>query len=303
MKVLIFGGTGMLGSMAAKCMPDEWEVQATARVRSPLPYDLVNLRWRRFDVGHPGWEDDLGGLVTGQDWVVNCLGATKPLMGESAASVVNAVLPGLMAATCQVVGARMIHASTDCVYDGSQGLRREEDPPSAQDDYGARKAQGEPPGAIVVRCSLVGPECRAPARHLLGKTLEGLVRQGYTDHLWNGLTTLHWARLVVAAIRFGVTLPSPLHLVPEGAVTKARLLRTIFQAFTVAGLDLEAVRSGMPTDMRLATSYPGTLARFWRLAGYDPPPTIEQMLQELADFCHAELWPPNQHQYWGRRQP
>ena len=81
MKVLVLGGTGMLGSMVAKVLPDEWQVLVTARVPAPYPYELVNTWWRRFAVDTTAWQEDFRSLADGCDLIVNCLGATKPLMG------------------------------------------------------------------------------------------------------------------------------------------------------------------------------------------------------------------------------
>src|SRR3990167_3497080 len=119
MKVLVLCGTGVRGSMVAKVLPDEWEVLVTARVPAPYPYELVNTWWRRFSVDHTAWQEDLKRLADGCDWIVNCLGATKPLMGEDAAYTCNAHFPGVVAG----LGPPVIHPSTDCVFDPT--IRRE----------------------------------------------------------------------------------------------------------------------------------------------------------------------------------
>ena len=78
---------------------------------------------------------------------------------------INAEAPGLLAQECAARGIRLVHVSTDYVFDGD--ARRpytEEDPVSPRTEYGRGKLEGERrvgdamPGALVVRTSWVfGP--------------------------------------------------------------------------------------------------------------------------------------------------
>jgi len=69
------------------------------------------------------------------------------------------------------VGARLVHVSSDVIFDGTKpGPYTEEDPPSPITDYGRAKAEAEHivrsvhPGALVVRTSLIYGG-REPSRH------------------------------------------------------------------------------------------------------------------------------------------
>ena len=92
-----------------------------------------------------------------------------------------------------------MHASSDGVFRPDVGDRNAVEPGDATDDYGASKCAGEravlDAGGLVIRCSIVGPEVLEP-QSLLGWLLrqEGEIR-GFTNHLWNGITTLEWARV------------------------------------------------------------------------------------------------------------
>lgn len=78
---------------------------------------------------------------------------------------INAEAPGLLAQECAARGIRLVHVSTDYVFDGE--ARRpytEEDPVSPRTEYGRGKLEGERrvgdamPGALIVRTSWVfGP--------------------------------------------------------------------------------------------------------------------------------------------------
>jgi len=72
-----------------------------------------------------------------------------------------------VARAATVVGARLVHVSSDLVFDGEKGSPYvEEDDPAPVNDYGRDKADAEPgvldacPDAVVVRTSLIygGPE-------------------------------------------------------------------------------------------------------------------------------------------------
>ena len=78
---------------------------------------------------------------------------------------VNAEAPGLLAEECAARGIRLVHVSTDYVFDG-QGSRpyTEEDLPAPRSEYGRSKLEGEQqvraalPAALIVRTSwLFGP--------------------------------------------------------------------------------------------------------------------------------------------------
>ncbi len=72
----------------------------------------------------------------------------------------NALLPPRLLAMCKVAGARLIHISTDCVFDGTRGMYRESDFADATDLYGRSKYLGElhDPQAVTLRTSIIGPE-------------------------------------------------------------------------------------------------------------------------------------------------
>ncbi len=79
------------------------------------------------------------------------------------AKVLNAELPGLLAADCRERGAGFIHVSTDQVFDGKKALSyTEEDPTNPQHVYGKTKRDGEQAvldaksGALVIRTNIVG---------------------------------------------------------------------------------------------------------------------------------------------------
>lgn len=83
------------------------------------------------------------------DVVVNCAAYTAVDRCETDREncwQVNAIGPGIIAAACVQSGTRMVHISTDYVFDGNKSLPepyRESDPVHPVSEYGASKEMGE----------------------------------------------------------------------------------------------------------------------------------------------------------------
>ena len=188
--VVVLGASGMLGSMCE-------------RVFRKAGHHVVAIR--RGDLGFDACSaagvDALRQLGP-FDTLINCVAITRlakvdaPILASLLE--VNSLLPWRLCEIAQAVGARLLHISTDAVFRGGQEPLFEDSPCDADDLYGLSKRMGEPPAAnsLSVRCSIIGPE-REPRGHLLGWLLgqaDGSVVNGYTDHVWNGVTTLQLAR-------------------------------------------------------------------------------------------------------------
>lgn len=98
----------------------------------------------------------------------------------AAAAAANAVAPGVLAETCREIGARLVHVSTDYVFDGTGTVPyREEDPVGPRSAYGRTKLEGEErvraalPEALIVRTAWVF----GPGRNFVRTILEAAARQ------------------------------------------------------------------------------------------------------------------------------
>ncbi len=133
--------------------------------------------------------------------VVNCVGIVKqrPTAKESIPSLeINALLPHRLAVLCKGVGARLIHLSTDCVFNGKKGNYLEADSSDAEDLYGKTKFLGEvhDENCLTLRTSIIGREL---SRHksLLDWFLaqKGTVK-GFKNAIYTGFTTLEMGRII-----------------------------------------------------------------------------------------------------------
>jgi len=145
--ILVTGANGQLGrelQMLAAVNP-EYDFLFTDR--SQLPIEDQEQVDAFFSIHQPSW-------------CINCAAFTAVDKAESdkdAAFRINGDAPGYLAAACHLHGARLIHISTDYVFDGNSATPlKESDPTGPINSYGASKLAGEEkamqnnPGATVI---------------------------------------------------------------------------------------------------------------------------------------------------------
>lgn len=251
--IAILGLNGMLGSMVS----ETWEG------------DFVSYNREDFDALNPNLDK-----LMHKDWVINCIGLIKPYCDDVEKAIkVNALFPHWLPNNT-------IQIATDCVYSGKKGSYVETDEHDATDVYGKTKSLGESKYIKNLRCSIIGPEVKNHIS-LLDWFLAQDKANGFTNHLWNGVTTYHYSKIIQGAIRANIELPRLQHIVPADKVTKAELLRIIARAYNkdIKVTDMEAPEA---VDRTLSTNNPELNSKLWQAAGYDNPPTVEQMVQELV---------------------
>lgn len=274
-RVLVLGITGMLGNAMFRLLADSpgIEVQGSSRSAAALRHFPEALHPRivtGIDVEHP---DQLTALLerTRPQVVVNCIGLVKQLAEAEdplAALPINSLLPHRLARLCALIGARLVHISTDCVFSGTRGAYVEGDVPDAQDLYGRSKLIGEVdyPHAITLRTSIIGHEL-ASAHGLVGWFLaqQGSVR-GFTKAVFSGLPTVELARVIRDHV-----LPRPhmrgLYHVSAAPIAKYELLKLVARVY---GKTID-----ITPDDRLVIDRSLDSTRFRAETGYQPQSWVE----------------------------
>lgn len=152
-RLLITGGSGYLGQRLTRRARARWDVTATYLSRRPL---IPGCRWIRLDVCDPREVVRLFERVAPQVVIHTAAHRSGPDMGR-----VNVDGTRHVALAALRAGARMIHLSTDVLFDGRKGSYVESDPPSPITPYGRSKADAETllaewtPQAAIVRTSLI----------------------------------------------------------------------------------------------------------------------------------------------------
>jgi dTDP-4-dehydrorhamnose reductase len=166
MRIAITGTTGRVGQALARFFGEGHEVVDLSRIR--------------FDLAAGALQPLLGELEF--DLLLNPAGLTGLEQCEDEPSLawrVNAGAPAEMAAFCRDHGKKLLHFSTDYVFDGLEpGLRTEDDRPAPLSVYGKTKLEGEQAvlaaGGTVMRVSWVfGPEKAAFPDLILDRALAG----------------------------------------------------------------------------------------------------------------------------------
>lgn len=289
LKVIVLGGTGMLGSLVLETLQEAQGIQVIGTTRAAPPGDAFT--WRVLEARQTD-ASELERILERADWVINCIGLIKHRMTEDdqrdvvPALEVNALFPHSLAEVARRQGCRVLQIATDCVYSGCKGRYLETDPHDALDVYGKTKSLGEvrAPGFHNLRCSIIGPEKRNSLSLLewfLSQPKGARVR-GFTNHRWNGVTTLHFARVCAGIIRSGLELPSLAHLVPADTASKAQMLHAFAVEFGRSDLRIDDCQAPMAIDRTLTTLVPTLNKELWKAGGYLEPPTIAQMIGELA---------------------
>lgn len=275
-RVLVLGVTGMLGSMVEAVLRSatRYDVRGTARqTETERAFESPPSGPYAFDAERDG---DAALLRIVEDFrpsfIINGIGVIKPYCrdddpaGIRRAIMVNALFPYRLAAAARRARARVLQIATDCVFSGKEGQYIESDPHDPLDVYGKTKSLGEVKAEHVLhlRCSIIGPE---PFRKIslmewFLKQEDGATVQGFTHHLWNGVTTLQFSQccadIVSAGESFFDTLVgvSPVHhFIPNATVTKYDLLRVLADAFGKRVRIEKASEPGPPVNRTLASLY------------------------------------------------
>lgn len=240
MKILVVGASGMIGSTVLRVLSErkDWEVYGTVRngnTKRFFPAVIAERLMEEVDVAH---SDALLKVLDGirPDVVINCAGLTKhkPEAEDPLVSIpINTLMPHRLAGLCKLVGARMVHISTDCVFSGEKGGYTEDDFADARDVYGKSKALGEVmyPHAITLRTSTIGHELQS--RHgLLDWFLfqEGRCK-GYTHAIFSGLPTVIFAQ-VVRDVVIPYSELSGLYHVAAKPISKFDLLNLVAKVYS-----------------------------------------------------------------------
>lgn len=206
-RILILGGTGMLGHALLRyfsAVPDH-DVYATARSMVGLdkyfPKELLD-RFCADQVDVNDFESVIRALATIKpDVVINCIGIIKQLPQANdplTAISLNALLPHRISLICQAAGARMIHISTDCVFDGKKGMYTEDDQSNAEDLYGRTKFLGEVnyPHCVTLRTSIIGHELKGGYGLIEWFLSQPQKVRGFRKAIYSGFPTVELARII-----------------------------------------------------------------------------------------------------------
>ena len=268
-KVLILGSTGLLGSAVSAYFThnDTYDVTTTYR-NTPLSSQANSVQ---FDAEF----DSLDNLPHNFDYVINCIGIIKPFMPRNpiTAIEINSLFPWKLAKWCTRYGIKLIHITTDCVYSGKKGKYVESDLHDALDAYGKSKSLGECVSeAMILRTSIIGEELHKNASLVeWAKSQRGKTVDGFSTHLWNGVTTKEYAKICDKIIINGWYEVGLFHIFAKDDVSKYQMLQYFNDKFA---LHL-SIRDTKPDPVDRTMRSEKDLCKKLAI------PTVEQMIQEM----------------------
>ena len=289
--VVILGSTGMLGSTITEVLTSKLgKIIEVNRAGIPV---VKGNQCIAIDAAE---KLDLGQIFDGLriDYIVNAIGMIKQVINESdpsdlrKAQAINCNFVSELNQYSESREVPVIQIGTDCVFSGARGKYVENDLFEATDVYSKTKIAGElnSPSSMILRTSIIGREVKSS--HSL---LEWILSQeknsqvnGFTNHIWNGLTTYHFANLVSGVIESKEFLSGTFHVIPSGTISKYELLKSITANFQRPDLTINKFEAPIAVDRTLATLNPAFNSRIWARAGYDIIPSIEDMVSEYANW-------------------
>jgi len=295
-KILILGGTGMLGHVLLKYLFEnsDHDVYATSRNTSEIPgYFPPELaeRFLKENIDANSFDTIIGALATVKpQTVINCIGITKQLpIASNPLPIItlNAQFPHRLSLACNVANARMIHMSTDCVFDGRKGMYTEDDTPTPGDLYGRTKFLGEvnSPNCLTFRKSLIGHELRGKLGLVEWFLAQAGKVRGFKKAIYSGFSTIEFARIIRDYVLPNEQLNGIYHVSSE-PISKFDLLHLVADKYGKA-IEIEP-HEDVALDRSLLSD------RFRTRTGYIPP-----SWPEMIDAMHAD-YEANKQQYGSR---
>jgi len=286
MRILILGGDGMLGHQLLRHFKERHDVRVTLRLGREA-YEAYRL----FEPGMAFYGIDARQmdalLQVIEDFrpeaVVNAIGIVK--QRSEAKEVIpsleiNSLLPHRLVLVCRIVGAMLVHLSTDCVFSGRKGNYCETDFSDADDLYGRTKFLGEVSEShcLTLRTSMIGPELSRKTGLLEWFIAQrGQTVKGFTKAIFSGFPTTELARIVERVLVDVPTVHGVYHVAAR-PISKYDLLTLIRDRLKLP-ITIER-DSTFECDRSLDAT------RFHRDTGYSPPPwgvMIDDMASHMGE--------------------
>ena len=248
-------------------------------------YTVVSINRDRLDASNVNFTKLKTTLIQNEvnkdDVVINCIGTIKPRvdqLGDLNAILVNSVFPRLLSKVSKELNFKVIHPTTDCVYTGSKGDYNEDDVYDVNDVYGMSKAMGEVSDVCVVRTSIIGEEVNN-GRSLVEwvKSESGKSIFGYTNHFWNGVTCLQFAKICDHIISKNLFWEGIRHL-HSNKLNKFELVSLINEVYSL-DIDISKKETQNSCDRSMTSKF-----------SFDDfnIPSLSQQIYEMKQF-YAEL--------------
>jgi dTDP-4-dehydrorhamnose reductase len=177
LKVLILGHNGMLGHVVHLFLK-----------QNKIDTRTINYRW-------PSIEFVNEIINSNDDFLINCIGSIPQKETECANFISNNfLLPVFLSSFFKN---KIIHASSDC-----EDLDNNKSDFYTQSKTKAFEILNKKNNVAIIKTSIIGPEIfhKKSLWEWISNTKEQEIF-GYTNHFWNGITTLEWSKIALMIIK------------------------------------------------------------------------------------------------------
>lgn len=227
-KILILGAGGMAGHVVSLYLREHGHDVDTLSATNKLDpqtslIDVMDLNQLRIALDS-----------THYDAVVNCIGILVKQSEDrkDLSTYLNSFLPHFLENYYTNTSTKLIHLSTDCVFSGKNAPYSEDSVYDGELFYDRTKALGEVINEkdLTFRMSIIGPDMQDKGIGLFNWFYSQTGdMNGYTNAIWNGITTIELARGIDAALE--QNLSGLYHLVPNENISKYNLLKLFTEIF------------------------------------------------------------------------
>ena len=165
------------------------------------------------------------------DIIINCVGILIKGSNDDPENAIylNSYLPHRLVRTADMLNAKLIHISTDCVFSGNKGSSYiENDFKDGTSIYAKTKDIGEilNDKHLTLRTSVVGPELKNDGEELFHWFMgQSQIIEGYTESIWSGVSTIELAKAIEFALDKEIT--GIQHVTNNSSINKYELLKLL----------------------------------------------------------------------------
>ena len=271
MRILVLGANGLIGNTILRVLSEDplLEVFGTVRIFPDLKKLDIFYESKIFDGVDTTNSSKLIDVIEAikPEIIINCIGITKHRnLNSSLVQKIesNALFPHKLAQYAQLINARLIHISTDCVFSGKRGGYTEIDEPDANDIYGRSKALGEVfyGKNLTIRTSTIGHELTTNFGLLNWFLSQKDKCIGYKNAIFSGFPTVILAEIIRDYIIFNPDLTGLYH-VGSHPISKYELLNLISRIY-----DKKII---IEPDEYFNINRSLDSSKFQRITGFKPP--------------------------------